>query len=79
MPLANVVAVHVGQHQVEHDDIELAGLGQVDSLAAGRGNGDAVILRAEAAVDEIGDARLVFDQEHVHAASLRALGRQARP
>ena len=26
-----------------------------------------MVLRAKPAVDEIGDARFVFDQEHVHA------------
>ena len=66
-PLANVVAMHVGQHQIEHDDVELAGLGEVDSFGAGRGDGNAMVLRAEPAIDEVGYARLVFDQEHVHA------------
>ena len=65
--LADVVAVHVGQHQIEHDDVELPGLGEVDPFGAGGGDGNPMILRAEPAVDEVGDARLVFNQEHVHA------------
>ena len=44
--------------------------------AAGGGNGDAVIFGAEAAIDEVGDARLVFDQKHVHAPSSARCGRQ---
>jgi len=38
--------MHIGQHQIEHDDVELAGLGKLDSLAAGRGDGDTMILGA---------------------------------
>src|SRR3990172_11620383 len=65
--LANVIAVHVGKHEIEHDDVELAGLGKVDPLAAGGGDGNPMIFRPESAVNEVGDARLVFDQEHGHA------------
>ena len=35
-PLAHVIAVHVWQHQVEHDHVELAGLGKLDAFGAGR-------------------------------------------
>ncbi len=38
--------LHVGKHQIEHDYVELAGLGKLDSLAAGRGDGDTMILGA---------------------------------
>src|SRR4029078_2428727 len=80
-PLAHVVAVHVRQHQVQDDDVELADLGEIqstdherdladlgeiDSLGACGGNRHAVIFGAQAAVDEVRDARFVFNQKHVH-------------
>ena len=73
-PLADVVAVHVGKHQIEHDHIELAGLGKVDPFGAGRGDGDAMIFGAKPAVDEVGDPRLVFDEEDVHFAASAGAG-----
>ena len=33
-PLADVVAMHVGEHQIEHDHVELAGLGKLDAFGA---------------------------------------------
>ena len=46
--LADVVAMHVGQHQIEHDHVELAGLGELDAFAARGRDGDAVIFGAQA-------------------------------
>src|SRR5262245_8362400 len=66
--LTDVIAVHVGQHQIQHDHVELSGLGEIDPLGSGGGDGDAVIFGAEPAIDEVGDPRLVFDQQDVHAA-----------
>src|SRR5262245_19228019 len=67
--LTHVVAVHVGEHQIEHDNIELAGLGEVHPRASRRSDGPAMIFGPEPAVDEVGDARLVFDEKDVHAAA----------
>src|SRR5262245_19510232 len=67
--LADIVAVHIGQHQIEHDHVEFARLGEIDPRGSGGGNGDPVIFGAEPAVDEVGDPRLVFDQKNVHAAT----------
>ena len=76
--LADVVAVHVGEHQIEDDHVELAGLGKLDAFGAGWGDGDAVVFGAQAAVDEIGDPRLILDEKHVHAGA-SARKRAARP
>ena len=43
----------------------------------GRRDGHAVILGAQPAIDEIGDPRLVFDQEHVQLAASGWRGRQS--
>ena len=66
-PLADVIAMHVRKHQIEDDHVELAGLGKLDAFGAGWSDGDAVVFGAQAAVDEIGDARLILDEKHVHA------------
>jgi hypothetical protein len=58
--------MHVWEHQIEHNDVELAGLGEVDSFGPSAGYRDAVILGAQPPIDEIRDSRLVFDQEDVH-------------
>jgi len=65
--MADFGAADPGQHAVEDDDIELALDGDRERGLAVAGDGDQPAFRLEAALNEIGDPCLVFDDEDSHA------------
>jgi hypothetical protein len=64
--LQNVVPVHVGQVQVEQDDIVIVELAEVQAFLAEVGLVDVESLGGEHQLDRLGRRRLVFDQQHAH-------------
>jgi hypothetical protein len=68
-PPADVEPVQVGQHHVQHDEVGPEGAGHGDRLVPGPGHGDREALVPERGPDQVGDVRLVVDDEH-----LRTLG-----
>src|SRR4030095_9378608 len=65
--LQHVVAVHVGQVEVEKDDVVIVELAEVQALFAQIGGVDIEAFRAEHQLDALGDGRFVFDQQNPHA------------
>ena len=68
--LAHLGAAHPGQHQVEHDrvDVSLTGGEQATGPVVGAGGADVVL--PEVAGDELDHAWLVVDHDYVHGDSV---------
>ena len=64
--LEHVIAVHVGQVQVEQDDVVIIELAEIEALFAQIGRVDVEAFGAEHELDALGGRRLVFDQQHAH-------------
>ena len=64
--LQHVIAVHVGQVQVEKDDVVIVQLGEIEALFAQVRRVDVEAFRPEHQLDALGRRRLVFDQQHAH-------------
>ncbi len=62
-PAADLVAVDARQHDVEHHEVEGAGLGECERVVAVGGDGDVVALFAQVVAHELGDGRFVVDDE----------------
>ncbi len=58
--------MHVGQVQVEQDDVVFVEFAEIDALFAEIGGVDVVPLGHEHHLDCLGDSRLVFDQQNPH-------------
>ena len=65
--LEHVIAVHVGQIEVEQDDVVIIELAEIEAFLAKIGGVDVEAFRAEHQLDALGDGRLVFDQQNPHA------------
>jgi len=63
-PPANLDAVHVRKHQVEHDQSRLLGLDLRERISAGSDGLDAVARLLQVQRDERSDRGLVLDDEH---------------
>ena len=61
---ADVVAAHVGQHDVEQDDVGPRLSQHLDRLGAGRRGQDAEVVVAQVLGQKVHDAGLVVDDEH---------------
>ena len=64
--LQHVIAVHVGQVQVEKDDVVIIELAEIEALFPEIGGVDVEALGSEHQLDALGRRRLVFDQQHAH-------------
>ena len=64
--LEHVIAVHVGQVQVEQDDVVIVELAEIEAFFAQIGRVDVEAFGAEHQLDALGGRRLVFDQQHAH-------------
>src|SRR5205823_796532 len=62
--------VELRQHHIEHDRVVLVRLRHPQRVFAGARDIRRQALAREAAADEIGHTRLVFDDQHTHAADL---------
>ena len=62
-PLHDREAVAVGEHDVEHDEVGAERLGRPQGVGAGAGDLDVEAFVAQGGRDEIGDVRLVVDDE----------------
>ena len=62
-PPDHVEAVHVGQHDVEHDEVGAVPLGGLDGLAAGRRGDDLESGVPQAGREQFQDVRLILDDE----------------
>jgi hypothetical protein len=58
--------VHVGQVEVEADDVVIVELAEVQALFAKVGRVDVEAFGGEHQLDALGGRRLVFDQQHTH-------------
>ena len=67
-------AVHVGQHEVENDEVVLGAMHQLDRCGAVAGHVDRVTGAFQAAGQEVLNAFFVFDDEDSHK-----FGRAAGP
>jgi hypothetical protein len=56
---------HVGQHQVENDDIEGTGAEELKSRAAGSNGSAGVSLRLQMRSHQIANVSLVLDNQHM--------------
>ena len=67
---ADLVAVHPGQVAVEHDDV-VVGDGRVrERVVAVEGDVDGHPLTPQAVGNRLGEALVVFDDEHAHRHSM---------
>ena len=64
--LEHVIAVHVGQVQVEKDDVVIVELGEIEAFLAQIGRVDVEPFRPEHQLDALGGRRFVLDQQHSH-------------
>ncbi len=73
---ADFEPVGVGQHQVEHQRVELLALQPLLALARGRRGGDAKARVAEIVADHAGEALVVVDDENAagHGVTIAARG-----
>ncbi len=62
----NLVTGHVGQVQVEQDDVVIIELAEVDPLLAKVGDIDVEVLRLQHQFDALRGRRIVFDQKYPH-------------
>jgi hypothetical protein len=58
--------VEAGQHPVEHDEVDLRFDRKARAFLAVGGHPHRVALGAQAALEEVGDARLVLDDKDLH-------------
>ena len=65
--LEHVIAVHVGQVQVEQDDVVIVELAEIEAFFAKIGRVDVEAFGPEHQLDALGGGRLVFDQQNPHA------------
>jgi hypothetical protein len=63
-PLADLEAVHPGEHQVEHDQVGLVLAGGLDRFGTIGRDDDPVALALEPGSDRLGDRFLVVDDQH---------------
>ena len=63
-PAVDLEAVDAGQHEIEHDEIREIGAGSLDRVTAVRDAFDVVALALQVAHDDLGDGRVVVDDEH---------------
>jgi hypothetical protein len=63
-PAHHLEAIDSGQHQVEHDQVRTLGRGGVQRLASVGGHPGRVAGAIQVAGDNLGDRRLVVDDEH---------------
>ena len=69
-PARDVEAVHVGQPEVEHDEVRVAGV--VDRPLSGAEGTHVVALTRQRAGERLGDRRIVLDEKYVcHAAIVK--------
>src|SRR3546814_8612366 len=64
--LQHVVAVHVGQVQIEADDVVIVELAEVQALFAQIGGVDVEAFGRQHQFDALGRRRLVLNQQHTH-------------
>ena len=64
--LEHVIAVHVGQVEVEQDDVVIIELAEIEAFFAEIGRVDVEAFGAEHQLDALGRGRLVFDQQDSH-------------
>ena len=62
----DLVARHVGQVQVEQDDVVVVELAEVDALLAEIGRVDVEVLGLEHQLDALRGGAVVFDQKYAH-------------
>ena len=65
-PAGDLEAGQVRQPDVEHDRVDARAAGQLERGGAGRGALDEMPLAAEQPRDEVGEARVVLDEQEVH-------------
>ena len=64
--LEHVVTVHVGQVQIEQDDVVIIQLAEIQAFFAEVGRVDIEAFGREHELDGLGRCRLVFDQQYTH-------------
>ena len=64
--LQHVVAVHVGQRQVEYDDVVIVELTEIDAFLAQVGRVDIEALGLQHQLDTLRCGAIVFDQQDSH-------------
>ena len=65
----NLEARHVGQIEVEEDDVVVVDLAEIDPFLAEIGRVDVEALRLEHQLDRLRRGAIVFDQQYAHAKS----------
>ena len=68
--LHDLEAVAVGEHHVEHDEVGPERLGRAERVGAGAGDLDVEAFVAQGGRDEVGDVRLVVDDEDAPVAAV---------
>jgi len=74
--LADLQAVHTGQHQVQHQRAPRLRLQQGQALVAGGGMGDLIAFIAQVHAQQVGDVDIVFDDQDALGTAHRLRGRQ---
>ena len=69
--LEHVITGHVGQVQVEQDDVVIVELAEIEALFAQIGRVDVEAFGAEHQLDALRRRRLVLNQQHPHRLSPR--------
>ena len=70
-PAQHLVAVHVGQHQVEQDDVVVVELGDLEGVLAEIGGVHHHVLGLQHQLDTAGDRAVVFNEENSHGLNPR--------
>ena len=68
--LQHVVAGHVGQVEVEQDDVVIVELAEIDAFFAEIGRVDVEALGFEHQLDRLRDGAVIFNQQYAHASPL---------
>ena len=72
-PAADLEAVHVRQHHVEHDQVGRAGVRLPQRLLPGGRGGHRAAVELQRDLDQLADVRLVVDDEHLGNAVLSVM------
>ena len=74
--LQDIVPVHIGQHQIEQDDIVGVQLGVADPIGAAMRQVADKVLRLQHDLDPCCRHDLVFDHQHPHRVTFKKAGAQ---
>lgn len=72
-------AVHLGQHEIEDNEVRQAGAGLVEGFAAVGGGDDVITLRPEVEADQFDDVRLIVHHKNLISHNISLTRRADRP